>query len=121
MDSRDKKNTAQKQIMNTLVKAAEMDETLELRKMVKEICKTYDVEERQARAWIFDLKMMGKVKTEDSLGCHWIWHSEEKNIRKMFLEQGKAFDIEAVKLISDVEKDSNILETKEEPEQGRDL
>ena len=96
MDYRDKKGMAQKQIMMTLVKAAEIDETLDLRKMIKEICNTYEVEERYARAWINDLKDMRQVKTEDSLGCHWIWHANEKQIRQMFLEQGKAFDIEMV-------------------------
>src|SRR3990167_9426652 len=104
MDLREKKGMAQKQIMNTLVKAAEIDETLDLRKMIEEICNTYDVEESSAQSWINELKDMKLIKTENSLGCHWIWHYNEKQIRQMFLEQGKAFDIE---IVNNLNKETN--------------
>lgn len=84
MDSRDRRQLAIKQIRNTLIKIARIDDTCNLKSLMQEICRTYEVSERTAKEYINELESLGIAKVDWGMG--WIWHANEKEIRQMRIE-----------------------------------
>ena len=94
MENKDKRQLALKQIRNTLTKIARLDDTCNLDSLLQEICTIYGVSLSTATTYIKELELM-KIAC-----CDWskrlIWHENEIEIRKIYLETKQ--DIEVIKI-----------------------
>lgn len=99
MEPKERRQLAIKQIRNTLIRIAEIDDTCNLNSLLTEVCSTYGVSLATAKEYIIELINLGIAKVDWKMG--WIWHNHENEIRKRYLER-KQEGIEVIKVKKDL-------------------
>ena|SRR3990167_2214582 len=109
MDSKEKRANCQKQIINTLVRIAEIDDTCNLKNMIAEIIESYKVPKHTAYSYVNELVTMGTIeRTYGEWNDEYVWHREEKEIRKEYLKRGKTPVTEEEIEINKINQDASL-------------